>query len=90
MRTTWDRLLDVLLDPSSRKESSSPWFTPPVESPNEADFGILPLLLVAVALVFSDQNLLAPNLSQAARDFGLDDQARDEKLGGGLAADSSS
>ena len=45
-----------------------------------------PLLLVAVALVFSDQNLLAPNLSQAARDFGLDDQARDEKLGGGLAA----
>ena len=38
-----------------------------------------------VSLIFSDQNLLAPNLSQAARSLGLDDAGRDELLGGGLA-----
>ena len=44
------------------------------------------LILCAVGLIFSDQNLLAPNLSAAAVDFGLDEQARDDLLGGGLAA----
>jgi MFS family permease len=36
-------------------------------------------------LLFSDQNLLAPNLSQAADEFGFDDNERDQKLGGDIA-----
>ena len=46
----------------------------------------LALLCACVALIFSDQNLLAPNLTQAATSLGLDAQQRDEQLGGGLAA----
>lgn len=45
----------------------------------------LALLCACVALIFSDQNLLAPNLTQAATSLGLDDRQRDEQLGGGLA-----
>lgn len=33
------------------------------------------------ALVFADQNLLAPNLTQAAQSFGFDDTERDIYLG---------
>ena len=43
------------------------------------------VICLTVALIFSDQNLLAPNLSQAAKDLQLTDVERDEKLGGGLA-----
>jgi hypothetical protein len=42
-------------------------------------FGLCTLLL------FADQNLMAPNLTAIARDFGFDDQQRDEKLGGEIA-----
>ncbi|MEW5311908.1 MAG: hypothetical protein WDW38_003584 [Sanguina aurantia] len=37
-------------------------------------------------LLFADQNLLAPNLSAAALDFGFDDIEKDEKLGGYIMA----
>lgn len=35
--------------------------------------------------LFADQNLMAPNLTQIARDFGLSDLERDQKLGGDIA-----
>ena len=38
-----------------------------------------------LALVFSVQNLMAPNLTAIARDFGFNDEERDRKLGGEIA-----
>ncbi len=45
------------------------------------------LLLYAITsvLLFADQNLLAPNLTAAAEEFGFDDNERDKKLGGDIA-----
>ena len=43
------------------------------------------LYSVTTILLFADQNLLAPNLSQAADEFGFDDNERDKKLGGEIA-----
>lgn len=43
------------------------------------------LYSITTILLFSDQNLLAPNLSQAAEEFGFDDNERDKKLGGDIA-----
>jgi Arabinose efflux permease len=43
------------------------------------------LYSITTVLLFSDQNLLAPNLSQAANEFGFDDNERDQKLGGDIA-----
>jgi MFS family permease len=44
------------------------------------------LLLTSAALINSDQNLLSPNMSACAADFGFTKQEKDEKLGGTLAA----
>ena len=44
------------------------------------------LLLTCAALINSDQNLLSPNMSACADDFGFTKQEKDEKLGGKLAA----
>ena len=45
------------------------------------------LLLYSIAYIFlfADQNLLSPNLSAAAKDFGFTDVERDQKLGGDIA-----
>lgn len=45
----------------------------------------LVLYSITTVLLFSDQNLLAPNLSQAAEEFGFDENERDQKLGGDIA-----
>ena len=44
------------------------------------------LLLTCAALINSDQNLLSPNMSACADEFGFTKQEKDEKLGGTLAA----
>jgi predicted MFS family arabinose efflux permease len=44
------------------------------------------LFALQAALLYADQNLLAPNLSAAAAEFGLDDAQKDAVLGGGLMA----
>ena len=41
---------------------------------------------LTTGLLFADQNLLAPNLSQAAHTFGFSDQERDQWLGGAISA----
>lgn len=43
------------------------------------------LLCCTVFFLFADQNLLAPNLSEAADEFGMSEDERDEKLGGYIA-----
>lgn len=43
------------------------------------------LIGVTLLWLFADQNLLAPNLTAAADDFGMSDHERDEKLGGQIA-----
>ena len=42
------------------------------------------LMTATSAFLYADQNLLAPNLSQAALEFGFDEQEKDVKLGGWL------
>ena len=44
------------------------------------------LLVACIALIHSEQNLLAPNMSAVASSFGMSAVEKDEKLGGGLAA----
>ena len=43
------------------------------------------ILCATVFFLFADQNILAPNLSAIADDFGFTDGERDEKLGGYIA-----
>ena len=43
------------------------------------------LLMLGMTFVYADSNLIAPNLTQMAREFKFDDQTRDEKLGGEIA-----
>jgi len=38
-----------------------------------------------MGLLFGDQNLLAPNLTAAADEFGFDDEEKDRKLCGDIA-----
>jgi hypothetical protein len=44
------------------------------------------LFSLTAALLYADQNLLAPNLTEAARFFGFNDKQRDELLGGAVMA----
>jgi MFS family permease len=43
------------------------------------------VLCLSVFLLFADQNLLAPNLSLVAEEFGFDAFEKDKKLGGDIA-----
>ena len=43
------------------------------------------LLMLGMTFVYADSNLIAPNLTQMAREFKFDNQRRDEKLGGEIA-----
>jgi hypothetical protein len=43
------------------------------------------LFCLLTAFLFADTNLMAPNLTQIADEFGMSPQERDEKLGGGIA-----
>lgn len=43
------------------------------------------LYSITTVLLFADQNLLAPNLSAIAQEFGYDNDERDKKLGGDIA-----
>eukprot|EP00752_Nemacystus_decipiens_P003485 g3218.t1 len=45
----------------------------------------LGLLTLVVVLLFADQNLLAPNLSAVAGEFGFDELEKDRHLGGDIA-----
>jgi hypothetical protein len=44
------------------------------------------LFSVTAAFLYADQNLMAPNLTAIAQDFGFDDHQRDRMLGGAIAA----
>lgn len=40
------------------------------------------IYVIALALLHADYNLLAPNLTQIAQEFGMSEKERDLKLGG--------
>lgn len=44
------------------------------------------LLCISVVFLFADQNLMAPNLSAIATDFGFNDYRKDQLLGANIAA----
>lgn len=54
---------------------------------SEASRGRLGMALVGITtlFLFADQNLMAPNLTLIAREFGFSDVERDQKLGGDVA-----
>lgn len=56
----------------------------PVRSaaPSGREIAALILLALSTALLFADQNLMAPNLTQMASEFGFSAVERDTKLGG--------
>lgn len=45
----------------------------------------LALFSLTTVLLFADQNLMSPNLTAIAEDFGLNDDERDRKLGGDIS-----
>lgn len=71
-----------------RQNSSTRTFATSSSMSSSADTaaspGKLSLILFAASILFlfADQNLLAPNLTAVAHDFGFDDAQRDIKLGG--------
>ncbi|KAL7446942.1 hypothetical protein ACHAXM_010685 [Skeletonema potamos] len=46
---------------------------------------IISLYFITISILFMDMNLMAPNLSIIAEEFGMDDDERDVKLGGMIA-----
>lgn len=50
-----------------------------------AELWAIVLICVTNLFIFADQNLMAPNLTQIARDFGFNDLQRDTLLGGRIA-----
>ena len=53
--------------------------------PDRRDLPALALLALACVFLYADQNLMAPNLSAIATEFGFDAVERDVKLGGHIA-----
>ena len=52
---------------------------------NKNDYISLSLLFMMSFFLFADQNLMGPNLTQIANDFGFDSTERDVKLGGEIS-----
>ena len=52
---------------------------------NKKDFISLAFLFALSFFIFADQNLMGPNLTQIASDFGFSDLERDVKLGGEIS-----
>jgi MFS family permease len=52
---------------------------------NKRDYLSLALLFILSFFLFADQNLMGPNLSQIASEFGFNDIQRDVKLGGEIS-----
>lgn len=59
--------------------------TASVDSSDHSKIWAVVLYALTTVLLFADQNLMAPNLSAIADEFGFDDHQRDKKLGGDIA-----
>ena len=80
-----DAVTPPLLDPTERRPTmpaTTNTTAPPILPGRKLATA---LYLATTALLFADQNLLAPNLSAIASEFGFDDDERDERLGGDIA-----
>jgi MFS family permease len=58
---------------------------PPKPPNNNAQRTAVGLFSVTTILLFADQNLMSPNLTAIADDFGFDEDERDRKLGGDIS-----
>jgi hypothetical protein len=56
----------------------------PLQSSGERRWAVA-LFSACTILLFADQNLMSPNLTAIAADFGFSDEDRDKKLGGQIA-----
>jgi hypothetical protein len=56
----------------------------PLQSSGERRWAVA-LFSACTILLFADQNLMSPNLTAIAADFGFSDEERDKKLGGHIA-----
>jgi hypothetical protein len=74
---------------SSRESSSSMGGSITAETINTSTVGerrwALAVFSLTTILLFADQNLMSPNLTTIADDFGLDAVERDKKLGGDIS-----
>ena len=52
---------------------------------NKSDYISLSFLFILSFFLFADQNLMGPNLTQIASDFGFNEIERDSKLGGEIS-----
>lgn len=60
--------------------------SPPYLKPNHARRSwTIGLFAITTILLFADQNLMAPNLTEMAEEFGFDEEERDRKLGGEIS-----
>lgn len=59
--------------------------TPPESGAASRERWTIALLALVTLFLFADQNLMAPNLTQIANDFGFDALERDTKLGGEIS-----
>jgi predicted MFS family arabinose efflux permease len=56
------------------------------QDPKEKHTYMVSIFCIVAALLYADQNLMAPNLTAIAQDFGFNDDERDKYLGGYIAA----
>lgn len=64
-------------------DGRSRWSCGPI--PSASSLWSVVLFCVTTILLFADQNLMSPNLTAIAREFGFNDEERDKKLGGDIA-----
>jgi hypothetical protein len=69
---------------TTRREYDWPSTSSIDETGNKRSWTIA-LFSIATLLLFADQNLMAPNLSDIADEFGFNEEERDRKLGGDIA-----
>jgi len=70
---------DMSLNKSSRMASLRP------ANDRRSRLWTTAIFSLTTVLLFADQNLMSPNLTSIARDFGFNDEERDRKLGGDIA-----
>ena len=74
----------LLLPADVEAPSTSTEFQHPI--PRLQRYYMVVMFCATAGLLYADQNLMAPNLTQIANDFGFDAEERDKYLGGYVAA----
>ena len=72
--------INIKEEPPSKRE-----YQPLEESNSDRRQWAIKLFSLTTILLFADQNLMSPNLTAMAEEYGFDDEERDTKLGGHIA-----